>query len=348
MKPFAFFYIILLFLVAACSSRQKDNIEVVGKEIDLSPAPSGENPKAQNTHIEDPLSNLNIDETSLVVLGTIQDAGSPHIACTKDCCKDLFLIPDYSRKVISLGLIDPIHGKKFIIDATPDFTEQVKILKKLSSFSEKETPDGIILTHAHIGHYTGLMYLGKEAMNAKKVPVFAMHRMKSFLEQNGPWDQLVTNNNISIQELNNQQETALTPNLKLIPFEVPHRDEYSETVGFIIVGPHKKVLFIPDIDKWEQWEQDIIKEISKVDYAFIDGTFFDAEEVNNRNISEIPHPFISESMKKFNTLSFEEKKKIYFIHFNHTNPVINSQSPQAQEVQKNGFNVSSIYTCIKL
>ncbi len=232
MKPFPFIYVILLFLAAACSSRQKDNIEVVGKEIDLSPAPSGENPETQNTHNEDPLSNLNIDEISLVVLGTIQDAGSPHIACTKDCCKDLFLNPDFSRKVVSLGLIDPIHGKNFIIDATPDFTEQVKILKKLSSFSEKETPDGIILTHAHIGHYTGLMYLGKEAMNAKKVPVFAMHRMKSFLEQNGPWDQLVTNNNISIQELNNQQEIALTPNLKLIPFEVPHRDEYSETVGF--------------------------------------------------------------------------------------------------------------------
>jgi len=323
MKPLFPIYIIFFLVVAACNSKQKDNIE-------------------------DPLSNLTVEETSLVVLGTIQDAGSPHIGCTKDCCKNLFLNPDNYRKVVSVGLIDPIHRKNFIIDATPDFTEQIKVLRKLSSFSDKETPDGILITHAHIGHYTGLMYLGREAMNAKKVPVFAMPGMKSFLEQNGPWDQLVTNNNILIHELNDQQEIALTPNLKLVPFEVPHRDEYSETVGFTIIGPNNKVLFIPDIDKWEQWDQDIIKEISKVDYAFIDGTFFDAEEVNNRNISEIPHPFISESMKKFNTLSIEEKKKIYFIHFNHTNPVIDSQSPQAVEVQKNGFNVSSIYTCIKL
>lgn len=323
MKPLFPIYIIFFLVVAACNSKQKDNIE-------------------------DPLSNLTVEETSLVVLGTIQDAGSPHIGCTKDCCKNLFLNPDNYRKVVSVGLIDPIHRKNFIIDATPDFTEQIKVLRKLSSFSDKETPDGILITHAHIGHYTGLMYLGREAMNAKKVPVFAMPGMKSFLEQNGPWDQLVTNNNILIHELNDQHEIALTPNLKLVPFEVPHRDEYSETVGFTIIGPNNKVLFIPDIDKWEQWDQDIIKEISKVDYAFIDGTFFDAEEVNNRNISEIPHPFISESMKKFNTLSIEEKKKIYFIHFNHTNPVIDSQSPQAVEVQKNGFNVSSIYTCIKL
>ncbi|MEP7237718.1 MAG: MBL fold metallo-hydrolase, partial [Ferruginibacter sp.] len=134
---------------------------------------------------------------SLVVLGTIQDAGSPQIGCTKDCCKDLFLHPDKNRMVVSLGLIDPANNKKYIFEATPDFTQQARALKNYAPANSKETPDGIFVTHAHIGHYTGLMYLGKEAMNADSIPVYAMPRLKIFLEQNGPWSQLVKNKNIA-------------------------------------------------------------------------------------------------------------------------------------------------------
>jgi pyrroloquinoline quinone biosynthesis protein B len=127
-----------------------------------------------NTLIENSKSTLNITETSLIVLGTIQDGGSPHIGCKKDCCRNLFLNSDESRKVVSLGLIIPEHNKKYIFEATPDLPEQMKILRNYSAFGEKETPDGIFLTHAHMGHYTGLMYLGKAAMNADNVPVYAM------------------------------------------------------------------------------------------------------------------------------------------------------------------------------
>lgn len=289
-----------------------------------------------------------ISETSLIVLGTIQDAGSPHIACKKDCCQDLYFNPDVKRKVVSLGLIDPKNNKKYIIDATPDLTEQMKILKGYAFFSDRETPDGIFLTHAHIGHYTGLMYLGKEAMGAENVLVYAMPKMKAFLEQNGPWSQLVTDNNISIQNLSNQKSIQLTSNLQVIPFTVPHRDEYSETVGYTIIGPNKKVLFIPDIDKWEKWDKSIIEAISKVDYAFIDGSFYDGDEINNRDISEIPHPFIIESMDLLKDLSSTEKNKIYFIHFNHTNPVLDQGSKQTKKIVKNGFNIASFNLIIKL
>ncbi|MHA1989269.1 MAG: MBL fold metallo-hydrolase, partial [Promethearchaeota archaeon] len=253
-------------------------------------------------------------------MGTVQDAGSPHIACNKDCCRELFEKPDKNRKVVSLGLIDPQNNKKFLFEATPDMTVQMKILKAYSPIDVKETPDGIFVTHAHIGHYTGLMYLGKEAMSADNVKVYAMPAMKEFLENNGPWSQLVSNHNISIQEITNEKLIILTSNLNVIPFTVPHRDEYSETVGFTIIGPNKKVLFIPDIDKWEKWNRSIVEEISKVDYAFIDATFYDGEEINNRDISEIPHPFIIESMSLFQNLPPHEKSKIYFIHLNHTNP----------------------------
>ena len=286
--------------------------------------------------------------TSLVILGTIQDAGSPQVGCTKACCKKLFLQPDKERVVVSLGLIDAANNKKYIFEATPDFTWQAKLLKNFSAFNTKETPDGIFITHAHIGHYTGLMYLGKEAMNADSIPVYAMPRLKNFLEQNGPWSQLVKNKNIALQELNNQTEIRLSNKLKVIPFTVPHRDEFSETVGYTIIGPNKKALFIPDIDKWQKWNTNIIDAIATVDYAFIDGTFYDAAEINNRDISTIPHPFIIESMALFKGLPAAEKKKIYFIHFNHTNPVINKKSKPYRQVVQNGFNVAAINTVFPL
>jgi pyrroloquinoline quinone biosynthesis protein B len=289
-----------------------------------------------------------LTKTSLVILGTVQDAGSPHAACKKDCCRDLFLSPDKNRKVVSLGIVVPEANSKYLFEATPDMTEQMKMLKSYCADDVSETPDGIFLTHAHIGHYTGLMYLGKEAMNAKYVSVYAMPTMKTFLENNGPWSQLVTNENIIIRELWNEQEVILNGDVRVIPFKVPHRDEYSETVGYTIKGASKSVLFIPDIDKWAKWEKDIIAEIAKVDYAFIDATFYDGNEINNRDISEIPHPFIIESMELFKSLSKKEKSKIYFTHLNHTNPALNADSEQAKKIIAAGFNIARINDVIEL
>ncbi len=291
--------------------------------------------------------DTSFSDVSLIVLGTIQDAGSPQIACKKECCTSLFDSPDPDRKVTSLGIVDHANNKTFLIEATPDISTQTKMLKQWAKV-DHELPDGIFLTHAHIGHYTGLMYLGKEATNATGVPVYAMPRMKSFLETNGPWSQLVTNSNISLQALEDDIEVRLTSNLSIVPFLVPHRDEYSETVGYIIRGPNKSALFIPDIDKWEKWDTAITQVISKVDYAFLDATFYDDEEINNRDIAEIPHPFIIESLVLFKELPSEEKDKIHFIHFNHTNPVINSESEASKSVLKEGFNIAEIATQFQL
>lgn len=276
----------------------------------------------------------------LVILGTLQDGGSPHIGCKKECCKDLFTNPDPSRKVVSLGLIDGKNKMSWLIEATPDIASQLKLLKQLSKFQETETPSGIFITHAHIGHYAGLMYLGKEALGTKEVPVYAMPRMKSYLETNGPWSQLISQKNVVLKPLREDSTLKLSSNFKITPFAVPHRDEFSETVGYKIEGPNKTVLFIPDINKWNIWKRNIVEEIAKVDYAFIDATFYDGEEINSRNISEIPHPFVSESLEFFKNLPLTEKNKIYFIHFNHTNPLIDSKSKQSEFVNKSGFHVA--------
>ncbi|MDX1348649.1 MAG: MBL fold metallo-hydrolase [Putridiphycobacter sp.] len=285
------------------------------------------------------LLKINQSHPSLIILGNVQDAGSPHAACKKNCCKDLFLNPDPARKVVSLGLIDPNDSTNYLFEATPDMTSQMKHLSQLGN-SNKEVPDAIFLTHAHIGHYTGLMYLGKEAMNAKAVKVYAMSKMAKYLTNNGPWSQLVANQNITLSPLKSDSTIQLNQSLKVIPFTVPHRDEYSETVGYKIIGPSKSALFIPDIDKWSKWQKDIIEEVKQVDYAFIDATFYDGEEINNRDISEIPHPFIIETMNLFKDAPSSEKNKIYFIHLNHTNPGLRSDSDQLKTILANGFHVA--------
>jgi pyrroloquinoline quinone biosynthesis protein B len=289
-----------------------------------------------------------VDAASLIILGTLQDGGSPHIGCKKACCKKLFEKPDPTRKVVSLGLIDFENKQTWLMEATPDITSQLKDLKKVAKFQETETPNGIFITHAHIGHYAGLMYLGKEALGAKNLPIYAMPRMKSYLETNGPWSQLVSQNNIFLSRLKKDSSVILSSNFSITPFTVPHRDEYSETVGYKIKGPNKTALFIPDINKWSIWEKRIIDEIAMVDYAFIDATFYDGNEINTRKISEIPHPFVIESMELFKGLPASEKSKIYFIHFNHTNPLLNPQSKQSKNVIKQGFKIARFGQVINL
>jgi pyrroloquinoline quinone biosynthesis protein B len=280
----------------------------------------------------------------MIILGTLQDGGSPHLGCEKDCCKKI----DPNKKVVSLGLIDQGNGKRFLFEATPDIISQLHTLNYTQPRSNGYAPDGIFLTHAHIGHYAGLMFLGREAMNSKGVPVYAMPKMKMFLENNGPWSQLVSLKNIRIQPLSEGQWEHISASLKVKPLLVPHRDEFSETVGFVIAGPNKKVLFIPDIDKWEKWRTNIVSLIKEVDYALIDGTFFSAAEVNNRNIAEIPHPLVQESMELFDSLPAKEKEKIIFIHFNHTNPLLDEASKEAKLVKSKGFKIAKINLQITL
>lgn len=283
--------------------------------------------------------NTAFPEVELVVLGTVQDGGSPHIGCSRSCCAGLFKTPDPSRKVVSLGLIDRAGGHTYLLDAGPDFPGQLQLLQQLAG-SGQPAPSGIFLTHAHIGHYSGLMYLGREALNADSVPVFAMPRMLRFLRENGPWSQLSALGNIALQPLGDLAAVCLTPRLEVVPFSVPHRDELSETVGFEIRGPRKTVLYIPDIDKWSQWQTDIADQVKRADLVFLDATFFSGAEVGYRDMSEIPHPFVAESMSLFDNLPEAERAKIHFIHLNHTNPLLDPGSDASRLVLAKGYAVA--------
>jgi pyrroloquinoline quinone biosynthesis protein B len=270
------------------------------------------------------------------VLGIMQDAGYPQIGCDKACCKKYRDKKIAKQKVASLALFDPATNQKWIFDATPDFTEQLHATDRW----QKGDLSGIFLTHAHIGHYTGLMYLGREALDAKQVPVYAMPRMYNYLTSSGPWSQLVSLGNIELKKLKSDSVIKLTDKISVTPLIVPHRDEFSETVGFSIRTETQSVLFIPDIDKWQKWERDINQMVSQHDHLFLDGTFYKDGELPDRNMSEIPHPFVQESVQLFKDLALTEKQKIWYIHFNHTNPLIDKSSKEYKEVKSKGFNVA--------
>lgn len=258
-------------------------------------------------------------DSFVMVLGITQDGGYPHIGCDRQCCQ-MAKIDSVKKFVTSLALVDADQKKWWLFEATPDFSRQLDLFQKLTNKEFHYLPDGIFITHAHIGHYTGLMYLGREALGAKKEPVYVLPKMQNFLSNNGPWSQLVTLENIELQVLQVNTAKKLSSGLSVEPFLVPHRDEYSETVGYKILTPGKKYLFIPDIDKWGKWKKNLPDEVKQVDFAFLDGSFYAGDELPGRDINEVPHPFVTETIKLF--MDSALRSKIVFIHFNHTNPLL--------------------------
>ena len=275
----------------------------------------------------------------LTILGTAQDGGFPHIGCQKKCCDDFYKGVSPKQKVVSLGLIDKEAQQKFLFEATPDISTQLADLEK-NHFRTSTIIDGVFITHAHIGHYAGLLYFGKEALGKKDIPVYAMPKMKNFLINNGPWSQLVSIQNIIFSDLSKDTPVKLNNSLTVTPFLVPHRDEFSETVGYKIEGKNKTALFIPDINKWDLWEKNIVEEVKKVDYAFLDATFFKEGEIN-RPMSEVPHPFIEETVDLFKNESLTTKRKVIFIHFNHTNPALQTSSKERKELTLLGYKFAT-------
>lgn len=271
-----------------------------------------------------------------VVLGIAQDGGVPHIGCAQELCVSARRDPSRRQRVASLGLVDDRSGRRFLIDATPDLASQIESLDEGRAGVDRRRPvDGILLTHAHVGHYAGLMYLGREALGARGVPVLATPRMAHFLRENGPWSQLVSLGNIELREIEPGVELALSPALHVTALRVPHRDEFSDTVGYVVRGPASSLLYVPDIDKWEKWERRLEDEVAKVEYALLDATFFGADEVPGRAQDEIPHPLVTETMRRLLALG----RRVRFIHLNHTNRLLFDPAAVA-EIESHGFHVA--------
>ncbi|MBK9215167.1 MAG: MBL fold metallo-hydrolase [Chloracidobacterium sp.] len=276
----------------------------------------------------------------VVVLGVGQDAGVPQMGCDSPFCRRAWADTTLRQTVSSVAVVDPDTKSRWIFDATPDLPEQFEFLKGLTR-DRSNRIDGIFITHAHIGHYTGLMYLGRESMNTAGVNVFTMPRMKQMLEANAPWSQLNAIDNITLQPLADNIPVKLTDSLSVTPFLVPHRDEFSETVGYRIRTAHKTLVFIPDIDKWNKWQTPLADLVRSADYLLLDGTFYAEGEIA-RPMSEVPHPFVTETMQLLKALPRRERNKVHFIHFNHSNPLVQGERKRLAEVRRLGFRVARL------
>ncbi|MGB3862336.1 MAG: MBL fold metallo-hydrolase [Candidatus Aminicenantaceae bacterium] len=277
------------------------------------------------------------------VLGTAQDGGIPQIGCYCKNCQKARQDSQFLRLRSSLAIFDFKEKKVFIVDASPDISLQYdRVHERMEPVQphKKNAPDGILLTHAHIGHYTGLMFYGYEALAADKLPVYCSRRMGDFLSNNGPWSQLVEFQNISIHSLEPDTHISLTPEISVTPFSVPHRDEYSDTLGFVIAGQKKKLLYIPDIQSWKAWDRDIREEVERVDFALLDGTFYGPEELPGRDLSQLGHPLITSSLDTLKHAAKKGETQIYFTHLNHSNLALDPDGDAIKHINSEGFGLA--------
>ena len=294
-----------------------------------------------------PLESERPDGPYAVVLGIAQDGGSPQIGCERECCRAAREVDGRAHFVTSLLVVDPRDGRRWLFDATPDLPEQLELAKGHGSRQAKgDGPGrpapfaGIFLTHAHLGHYTGLAWLGREAYASQGIPVFGSARMTRFLSSNGPWGLIVADGHIEPRTLGPDETVQLAPDLAVTAIPVPHRDEYTDTFAFVVRGPERAIVYLPDIDKWERWDRRLEDLLAGVDHALLDATFFADGEIPGRAMSEIPHPFIVETIERLAPLPAPERAKVIFTHLNHSNPALDPGGSARARIREAGMRVA--------
>jgi pyrroloquinoline quinone biosynthesis protein B len=282
----------------------------------------------------------------VIVLGTMQDAGLPHIACACGRCTRAREDPRQRRYAAALGLIDARAEpeRAWLFDATPDIGEQLHLLAPwLRPDSDRDRlrqPDGIFLTHGHMGHTLGLALLGPEGMNVKALPIYAPPGLVSALHEMALWRPLLSH--LSLIALAEAEPLRLDLDLVVTPLAVPHRDEVGTgTFAFRIQGPQQTLLYVPDIDRWEAWAG-ARQEIAGADVALLDGSFFTRDELGR--IGEVPHPLVPD------TLSFVKgvPTTLYFTHLNHTNALLEPGSKARAVIDAAGVGVVQQGQCFFL
>jgi pyrroloquinoline quinone biosynthesis protein B len=269
----------------------------------------------------------------VVLLGAAQDGGFPQFGCR---CKNCNMV--YNKEVppdsaVSLALIDHASKRWWLVDATPQLNQQWEEFAHL--FGRLEL-SGVILTHAHAGHYPGLLYLGKEALNCESLPLYASSQMHDFLVDNEPWGVLYRNRNIlPIVFENELNRIQLSPTLRIEVMPVDHRADFTDTMAFKIFGPNRSLFFCPDIDSWENLPVPLSTIASSMDILLLDSTFYDDDELPGRNMSTIPHPRTIQTFEVLKDVSFHT---VVLVHINHSNRLW-VDSAAIADVKKRGMIV---------
>ena len=284
-------------------------------------------------------------ELHALVLGTVQDAGLPQVGCYTDLCnlgRELHA-QGRGRYVASLALVEPNAERFYLVDATPDITRQVDLISEPSfrrRAGERSPFDGIFLTHAHIGHYTGLDVLGNEGLGIRDTPVYCTEAMASFLAGNAPWSFLVDQGRVVLRPLALDTWHRIDEHLDVQLWKVPHRDEFADTVGFVFRGPAATLLYIPDINAWRLWDRDVAEAVAGVDVALLDGSFWSMAEMPGRAIEDVPHPLMTQTMDALQNVADRREARVILTHLNNSNPALREDGDQAREIIRRGLEVA--------
>lgn len=290
-----------------------------------------------------PLSARLLSGPTVRAVGTVQDGGLPHAACSCVRCAAARDDPARRRRVASLALLLPPKPEIFLLDATPDIREQLAALSDVrpgpGDRVDRAPLEGVLLTHAHLGHYTGLGFFGYEAVHTTGLPVYCSPAMAAFLRSNAPWSQLVDLGNVALREVVPDKPFDLGSDVAVTSIRVPHRDEFADTVGYLIQGPRASLLYVPDTQSWRAWHVPLTAVLDGVDIAILDGSFYSADELPGRDIASIGHPLITDSMDLLEPLVRAGSLRVYFTHLNHSNPALDPLSTERIAIEARGFAI---------
>lgn len=286
-----------------------------------------------------------VDDVYALVLGSVQDAGFPQVGCYSERCERGRALHEAGRGrfVSSLALVEPGAERFYLVDATPDITRQIDLIAEPTfrrRAGERRPFDGIFLTHAHIGHYTGLALLGNEGLGIRDTPVYCTPEMAAFLASNQPWRFLVEQGRIELVPLPFDRWHRLDDLLEVQLWKVPHRDELADTVGFVFRGPDASLLFLPDINSWVAWDKNVAEAVAAVDVALLDGSFWSLGEVPGRTVDNIPHPLMTQTMDALQGVVDEGRARVVLTHLNNSNPALDEDGPEQAEVARRGFEIA--------
>jgi pyrroloquinoline quinone biosynthesis protein B len=288
---------------------------------------------------------LSAGDLYALVLGSVQDGGFPQAGCYTSRCDEgrALLAAGHGRFVSSLALIEPAAERFYLVDATPDITRQLDLITEPAfrrRAAERRPFDGIFLTHAHIGHYTGLEMLGREGLGIRETPVYCTQAMAGFLRSNYPWRFLIDQGHIALRPLPLDSWQRVDANLEVQLWKVPHRDEIADTVAFVFRGPDASLLFLPDINAWSLWNRKVAEAVASVAVALVDGTFWSLDELPGRTLDEVPHPLMTQTMDALQAVVDRKQARVVLTHLNNTNPALDDGGPEQAEIARRGFDLA--------
>ena len=268
-----------------------------------------------------------------MILGIAQDGGVPHPGCNCNTCK-FYWDNEIVLSPTSLAIIDE---KQFhLIDVTRNLDRQLR------KVGDRNVTD-IWLTHGHIGHVDGIGLFGKEVMNEKNVRLHASKSMIELILNTPKWKKLVEDNILIPIQFNSNESIQISEHLVITPIRVPHRDELTDTHAFMINGPEKSLLYLPDHDSWEETlhmvqQNSVIEWFDSlgIEIVFLDGTFWSKNELSRQ--TDVPHPPVVDSLERLGNLNGKELE-VFFIHLNHTNPLLIPNSDEVKQLLDSGCKI---------